>query len=266
MPVGLHAFAAHLITLSALATTANALAVERSAPPLRPEQFRPVALAYKASKFFITAETSVALSSKPAPEVIPELTRIEGLQGIMPDQDRVIVERMHTGVLGRNTDTEVLMNPNTRSLQLYSLKSGHQDRYRLYRHFSDQVYSIKRFPKNNSEKAAGWTQWSDIIEDYYPTAEENRSLTITEAEGLFYLISVLDWSQIGPHHSVILFDADGLIELTLDVAGDTKIKTDYEETNSQGVTTRIKGEIPVKQIRIDGNRWIPTPTQVILIL
>ena len=28
----------------------------------------------------------------------------------MPDQDQVIVERIHTGVLGRNTDTEVLMN------------------------------------------------------------------------------------------------------------------------------------------------------------
>lgn len=257
MLFGLKTVAAHLLALTALATPLSAPADHRAPPPIKPELLRPVALDYKASKFFITAETSVALATRPTAEVNDQLKHIEGLQGIMPDQDQVIVETLRTSVLGRDTTIDVLMNPNTRILQTNSLKSGHKDRYRLYRHFTDQVYSIKRFPKDSNEQKAGWQNWSDIQEDFYPTPEANRSLVVTEAEGLFYLISVLDWSKVTPQHAIILFDVDGLIELTMDFVGDTTLKVDYQEINAQGAATRVKGAVPVKQIRIDGRPLDP---------
>jgi hypothetical protein len=248
-----------LTVCCAISAVPGAIAAETAPPPaLRPELLKPVKLDYKASKFFITATTSVALAARPAAQVMPDLAVIKEKAGLQPDSDAVIVESITTSVLGRDTAIEVLMNPDSRVLQISSVKSGHKDRYRLYRYFSDSTYSIKRFPANKSELKAGWPNWTIIEEDLFPIAEDNRNLLITEAEGLFYVVSVLDWRNISPEHAIVLFDTDGLIELSMDFLGEQTVSTDYEEIDTSGGTSRIKGEVAVQQIRIDGRPLDPS--------
>lgn len=250
--------AASFMVCCTIAALPAAMAAETAPPPaLRPELLKPVKLDYKASKFFITATTSVALAARPAAQVMPSLAVIKDKAGLQPDSDSVIVENITTSVLGRDTAIEVLMNPDSRVLQISSVKSGHKDRYRLYRYFFDSTYSIKRFPADKSELKSGWPNWTIVEEDLFPIAEEHRNLLITEAEGLFYVVSVLDWRNIAPRHVIVLFDTDGLIELSMDFMGEHTITTDYEEINAGGATSRIKGEVAVQQIRIDGRPLDP---------
>lgn len=249
------------LAASGLAIGTRAGTEDAGPPPLNVQLLRPVALNYKASKFFITAETSVALSTRPSTTVIPTLTRIEGKTGVMPDSERVIVETLRTSVLGRYSDIELLMNPDSRVLQIHSLQSGYKDRYRLYRHFTDGAYSIKRFPTDKREAGAGLQAWSTIHEDYYPIAEAHRALQITKAEGLFYIVNVMDWNRVGARHIVNLFDPDGLIELTMDFVGTTTIETSYDKIDDKGVASRISGEVEVRKIRIDGRPLDPSANQ-----
>jgi len=217
-----------------------------------------VQLDYRASKFFITAETSVALDRRPSSEVVAGLIAPPGHQGLAPTAESVIVETITTRVLGRDTLIEVLMNPDSQVLQLSSLKSGYKDRHRQYRYLTDGTYSIKRFPADKAQVAAGWRNWTNTQEDVYPLAATHRGRIITEAEGLFYLIGVLDWQRVGERHAIVLFDTDGLIGLSLDFLGEERVTGDYEEITAAGVSSRVQVEQSLRRIRIDGHPLDPT--------
>lgn len=231
-----------------LTTLSHAALAEKLA--IDPASFRPVSLAYHASKLFISARTQVTLNARTSAEVAADLFPAPERAAPTPRGEQVIVQSLKTQVLGRDSDVTAWINPDGTLLQMSAINSGHKDRYRRYTYETDQVYSLKRYPVNDTERSQGWTSWSRSEEDLYAIEPAHQGLALTEAEALFYLVSVIDWSQASGTREVILFDPDGLIRLTLRFDGEDRVKADFRETI--GTESRdVDGEIVVQRVRMD---------------
>jgi len=223
--------------------------------PLVPEQLQPQQLQYQARKLFITADTKVQLAKSATKEVKPQLASVTEGRTRQPDTDRTILTTIQTSVLGRHTQIHTWMNPDGGILQLNSLRTGSKLRFRQYRYLQDQVYSIKRFPVNDTEAGLPSEQWSRINEDKYPLQDGAAVLPLTEAEGLFYLLTVTDWNAVQAQHQLYLFDPDGIIELRLNLRGLKDIKVDYKLISADGTQQQVRGTVKAQQVQIDASPW-----------
>ncbi len=223
--------------------------------PLMPEQFRPVQLQYQARKLFITANTHVRLAKPETVDIQPQLASVDDDPGRQPQASHVVWSQIDTSVLGRRTRIKTWMNPDGGILQLQSLRTGSKLRYRQYRYLQNQVYSIKRFPASDAENDWPGDKWSRISEDFYPLRNGAAALPLTEGEGLFYLLSVIDWRRTKDQHMLYLFDPDGVMELRLIMGGLQDISTDYELIDVDGTKRRIKGTVSTRQVLVEARPW-----------
>ncbi|WP_020406808.1 hypothetical protein [Hahella ganghwensis] len=222
---------------------------------LQPETFRPVDLQYQARKLFITANTRVQLSSTDHTQARLQLYPVADQVALLPSAEQVILTKIESSVLGRNTLIQTWMNPDGGILQMSSLRTGHKERYRRYRYLPDQVYSIKRFPSSSGESSQSWEQWSDTGEDFYTLPDNLPSNTLMEPEGLFYFLNVVDWSKTGKEQKLYLFDPDGIVELNLKFLGTTKTDIDFEEKLPDSSTQRIKESTTTQEILMEASPW-----------
>ncbi|RMF15534.1 MAG: hypothetical protein D6758_09670 [Gammaproteobacteria bacterium] len=210
--------------------------------------FQDAVLHYRASKFFISADSRVTqrwLDPELAARQLYPAGNGQANAGLAP-QGPVAYMGVESDVIGRKTLAEAWLRPDGEVLQRTSIRLNHKHRARLYRFTPERVWSLKRYPVSEAEQSQPWPMWSRTESEWFDLPDHPRPLT--RGEGLFYLAVTARLNQSGDRWHGTLFDSDGLMDLTLEVAGKTRVSVDFEEAGS-GAAQRVDQSLPVLRIQ-----------------
>lgn len=215
--------------------------------------FKPATLSYKASKFFVSAETRVQQRLIPSEQAVGQLLTLSQEEGaMMPNQDQIILQTIDTSVLGQQSKIEVWLNPDAGILQRSSLYTGRKNWFRTYRYIPAGAYSVKQNPANKTEQSRPHTQWSDVSTHFYHLQDMALDHPLSEPEALFYLISVAKLNQPGDRIQLPVFDKDEVIALNLVVEQMVPLTVNFKEITAQG-EQRISGKRNVIRARLSAH-------------
>lgn len=212
--------------------------------------FKPATLHYKASKFFVSAETQVQQRLIPSEQAVGQLLPLSQEEGRMPNQDKIILQTLKTNVMGQQSQIETWLNPDAGILQRSSLYTGRKNWFRTYRYISTGAYSVKRQPASKAEQNLPHTQWSNVSTNFYQLEDVTLKHPLSETEALFYLISVAQLDKPGDQLQLPIFDKDEVISLTVVVEKVVPLTVDFKEITDQG-EKRVSGKRNVLRARLN---------------
>src|SRR5690554_2047919 len=211
--------------------------------------FKPATLHYKASKFFVSAETQVQQRLIPSEQAAGQLLPLSQEEGRMPNQDKIILQTLKTNVMGQQSQIETWLNPDAGILQRSSLYTGRKNWFRTYRYIPAGAYSVKRQPASKGEQNLPHNQWSDVSTRFYQLEDVPLNHPLSETEALFYLISVAKLSQPGDELQLPVFDKDEVIGISVVVEKRVTLPVNFKEITDQG-EKRISGKQEVLRARL----------------
>ena len=212
--------------------------------------FKPATLNYKASKFFVSAETQVQQRLIPSEQAVAQLLPLAQGEGRMPNQDQIVLQTIKTNVMGQQSRIETWLNPDAGILQRSSLYTGRKNWFRTYRYISTGAYSVKRQPDSKAEQNRPHEQWSDVSTNFYQLEDVALKHPLSETEALFYLISVANLNEPGDQLQLPVFDKDEVIGLTVMVEKIVPLTVDFKEITDQG-EKRVSGKQNVLRARLN---------------
>src|SRR5690554_6442995 len=211
--------------------------------------FKPATLSYKASKFFVSAEARIQQRIIPSEQAVGQLLALSQGEGLMPNQDQIILQTLETKVMGQQTKIETWLNPDAGILQRSSLYTGRKNWFRTYRYIPAGAYSVKRQPASKGEQNLPHNQWSDVSTRFYQLEDVPLNHPLSETEALFYLLSVAKLSQPGDELQLPVFDKDEVIGISVVVEKRVTLPVNFKEITDQG-EKRISGKQEVLRARL----------------
>jgi hypothetical protein len=206
-------------------------------------------LEYRASKFFLTAESTVTLDKKPAAEVIDKLVTSDKHDVLLPQGDSVFIVTTDTDNFGTRTRYTMWFDGNATILQRLKVRTGDDNDVSVNRYTADgyldywKKFSNKKFSVNLPNVKG----YSHRYEAYPDTGKLNGH--ISESAAFLYLVSMLKLQEVGDSAQFTVYTHGKLTNVILKVKGRQKLDVDYELV-SQRHGRQIEGERETLKIAI----------------
>jgi hypothetical protein len=240
------------LTAVALLVAIAGLAASAAAGDYDPERIKWSKLSYKASKMGFSIRASVEGKSVPAAKFNSELMDTPKGPGVaLQGSSGYELMVANTG-LGQDSDLTFWMDPvDAQFIQRTQLRKGKRPRWRSYRAREREAFILTRRP-NQGEEDKPDTEWTNVHEDWQSVPEDMEvPSAVTDATGLFYVLSAAPLNKTGDKHRLILYSQDTLMDVLLEVVGRERIKVGYEETSSSG-TRKVKGTEEFLRVSLKG--------------
>lgn len=130
---------------------------------------------------------------------------------------------------GIETQNRLWFNENDGlPLQLIRIRQGSGPSQKLYRFGSNQVYRLRRKPRNRAETKQPPEHWSKISESLYPLPSPNETCpAILESSQLLYLLSNPDFMLSERPGELCVFDRKRVYKVSFRVLRREQVDVDY---------------------------------------
>ena len=202
-------------------------------------------LSFKGKSIFGKVNTEVFLTDLPAVESGKMLLTLPESKVLQNPKTRVIsitVQSTVVPLIGSKhyLKNQVWMIPKTATaLQRVRLRRGSDTWQKIYR-FSDRgVYRLRRKPMDDNEKKMTPEKWTRVKSAFYEYNSKDLDCPVVlEANGLFYLVSSLDFKhQLSPF-SLCVFNKKQLHQVNVSPNGYRRMQVNYLEKSGDNQTQR----------------------------
>jgi len=215
-------------------------------------------LNYEASKLFMSFDTGVTLSKKPASEVINDLVMPKDNNALVPDSGSVFMVSTDSKFFGKHTVYTLWFDENAALLQRLKELRGRKNNSKVYRFAKNGKHDFRKNFDNDSYKInlSEVKNWGTSFAPY--PVEINKDQVISESSALLFLIGMLKLQNPGDEENLVLYSRGQLINTKLTVAEKTKLKTDFTITsggNNQHIKEKKRSviRVVVKPVDSQGN-------------
>ncbi len=132
-----------------------------------------------------------------------------------------------------------------------SLRQGEDDFKKVYRFTRQGVFRFQREPKDKKEASKQPSQWTKVIDRFYPYDTDKLGCpNVTDRLLMTYIASASEMLDNDQPLSLCVFGKRQLFQVKLRSAGLQNLKVDYIEKNEQGENHR-QGQIKAFQINLE---------------
>ena len=206
-------------------------------------------LKYEASAFFVTAQTTIKLSSANKSEALQKIVKFTAEDLLVPQGDRLFNVDIFTDEFGRQTNYQVWFEESGQALQRKRITRGNRNQIKLTRYAKCGIYKLsKKF--SNDKFDSDYGGWSKVKKKYkpYPEATCDGS-TVVDSNALLYMVSALDLKDIGDQYELLLGSKKKPVKVKLVVKTKKKIKADYKISNASGKDL-VNQSVEVLQVQL----------------
>ena len=238
-----------LLVLLALAPAA----ADAGDPALDPARVGWSEIRMTASKFFLTAESRLALRTLPAETVIPDLLVVadEQFTPLVPGTD--VLELVYdTWGAGRKSRLTLLMDPGSgAAIQRVQHDQASKPRFRTYRFGIEGAYHRTFWPATASEKLLQPKEWTRTSEGLraYPVSPGKQP--VIEPTGLLYAIAAAALNKPGDTADMLVFRRRDTRTVRITVLPSREVSVRYDEAWPTGTVQR-SGKIVALRLSLRG--------------
>jgi len=221
---------------------------------LDPSRIEWSGLSFHASKFFISVDADVALSSVSDSErnaMLIDPGEGTAVAAVGPTLELVFMN----AAFGRRTRATLLINADSgATLQRTSHDSGKRNRHRIYRYTDIGAYARTWWPIGAKEEALPidqWEQWSKFEEDLRPFPAELHGQVVTDPGALLFIVGAAPLNKAGDTIEILAYARKNVHRVQIEVAGVEEIKARYDRVGGANPGQR-KGKVEALKLLIRG--------------
>ena len=219
--------------------------------PYDPEGVAWSRLEFEATKFFITATSSVNLDSRPSAEAASELfAPAQGEPVLAPRGPATSRIDIRTRVLGRDSKVRFWFEPgDARALERSELsRSSKRRRLKIYRYARPGVHAHTVRP-DEDEEAKPHDDWTRVADRYIPFPEDLNGAVVTEPAALLYAVPAGALNKPGDELVVHVFSRRRVTPVDVRVEERKRLQVSYVETSSTGDRT-VEEEVETLRVTL----------------
>jgi len=206
-----------------------------------------------ARKFFLTAESRLALSVVPAEAITPGLLEVSGQPFTPLAPGTEVLELVYdTRGAGRKSRLTLLMDPASgAAIQRIQHDQDSKPRFRTYRFGVEGAYHRTYWPATDSEKSLppeDWTRTSEGLRAYPVPPGEHA---VVEATGLLYIIAAAPLERPGDAADMLVFRRRDTQMVRVTVLPPREATVLYDEVRPTG-TVRRNGTVTPLRLSLRG--------------
>jgi hypothetical protein len=210
-----------------------------------------------ARKFFLTAESRLALRVVPGDAVTPGLLAVDNRQFTPLAAGKEVLELVYdTRGVGRKSQLTLLMDPvSGAALQRVQHDQGGKPRFRTYRFGLEGAYHRTFWPATASEETlppGAWTRTTEGLRAYPLPPDEHP---VMEATGLLYAIAAAPLDRPGDAADMLVFRRRDTQAVRVTVLPPRQVAVRYDEVRPTG-TVRRDGTVTALRLSLRG---VPGP-------
>ncbi len=209
-------------------------------------------LRFKASKLMFRATAEIRLQRAQRGEVRADLIDPEKRRWIDPSDDRNLLLRADSRVLGRQSTARLWMaSSDVAAFQRDELSRGR--RYKIYRYADTGVYVQTRRPAGG-ERRKPHARWSLVEAAYspHPIALE-AGQRIAEPLALLLVVSAASLDQVGDTAEILVLSKGLLVDVEMQVIARELSSVRYTEVSRAG-SREVSGPVDVLRIAVRGRQ------------
>ena len=208
-------------------------------------------LEYKASKLFLSMESTVTVDKKPVAAVLDDLVEPEKSDRsfVQPRGGSVFIVTTDTDNFGTRTRYTLWFDEAGAILQRLKVRSGDDNEIHLYRYASDGYLEYRKQFNNKkfSLNLQGIKNYQSLFHPY--PATETLNGDVTESSAFLYLAGLLKLQKPGDTQSFTVVSRGKLINVKMVVKAKRKLAVDYKVFSGSN-NQHIEGKRDVLRIAI----------------
>ncbi|MGD8573012.1 MAG: hypothetical protein PVH98_11180 [Gammaproteobacteria bacterium] len=206
-------------------------------------------LDYHASKFFLTAESTVTVDKKPARDILEDLVPSDKYEVLKPKGESVFIVTTDTDNFGTRTRYTMWFDSDATILQRLKVRTGDDNDIKLYRHTPDGYLDFRK-GFNGKKFSVDLKKIAGYHHSFKPYSDKKKlNENVTESTAFLYLVGMLDFKNKGDMAQFTVSSRGKLANVKLLVKGRQKLYADYKVVTGNS-NHHVKGDRDVLRIAV----------------